>query len=145
MITKCQEFLSDWTPLMPLPRVPVPQEPQLGLGLAAGSGGAPSIKVVTWNVLADKLFDEKSGFGLAVPALMDKDQRQWRIAEALASLFFDPNHPEPNDGADIFCLQEVDQYHRFLAPALDHIGYQGIFSRSGSSVRNFSFVSHLNK
>lgn len=135
MLARCKKQLSGKPPLLPLAIVPA-KEVRGDAAAPTGDAAAfpqhrvSTLNVLTWNILAQRLFSV-SGFSLAADGVGDADFRRWRIFEVLASAFFDASDPSSSPGADVICLQELDKYHEWLMPMLGYIGYEGVFSRGG--------------
>ncbi|XP_010900483.3 nocturnin isoform X2 [Esox lucius] len=76
----------------------------------------PSIRVMTWNILAQALGEGKDSFVRCPQEALNWEERKYMILEEI--LTYRP---------DILCLQEVDHYYDTFQPILASLGYQSTF------------------
>ncbi|KAL0974224.1 hypothetical protein UPYG_G00217380 [Umbra pygmaea] len=81
-----------------------------------GQQSTPSIRVMTWNILAQALGEGKDGFVRCPLEALNWTERKYMILEEI--LTYRP---------DILCLQEVDHYYDTFQPILASLGYQSKF------------------
>ncbi|XP_038849740.1 nocturnin isoform X1 [Salvelinus namaycush] len=76
----------------------------------------PSIRVMTWNILAQALGEGKDGFVQCPLDALNWAERKYLILEEI--LTYRP---------DILCLQEVDHYYDTFQPIMASLGYHSTF------------------
>ena len=94
---------------------------------------APQLRAVTYNILADQYASTESAknqiFAHCPPEYLSADYRRPLVLGELLGYH-----------ADILCLQEVDEkmFSLMLQPALQHQGYEGIYTNKSGAVREGS-------
>ncbi|XP_078601372.1 nocturnin-like [Branchiostoma floridae x Branchiostoma japonicum] len=109
LLESCEKALKDQPPLLKRSFV----------SIAGGEGEVREgnvFRVMQWNILAQALSQADDSFVRCPPAALNWDVRKFRILEEI--LTYD---------SDVLCFQEVDHYHDFLEPALNSLGYRGLF------------------